>query len=300
MDEKMTVVVLMSTYNGAEYLDTQIQSILAQTGVEVRLFVRDDGSTDGTVDILDRYMRQGQLEYYVGDNVGYVRSFHDLVRMAPKAEFYAFSDQDDLWQPTKLSRGVEQIHAIQSPALYCSNSYRWHGDDPLTAWHDATFYTNLESLLIWPIIQGCTYVFNRQLVEIVRSHQVNYADPHDTWLMLAAAIFGQVIYDPVPSMKYRIHDHQFSNIQSSPLRRKLFNLKEFIFPPGNIESQRAAHLMECFGASMPVESRKAVAAVADYRKSAVAWARLLLSRGQRSASIMRLMRLKMKILLRQL
>lgn len=96
----MKAAVLMSTYNGARFIREQLDSILDQTGeFELDLWVRDDGSTDGTKDILNDYESRGLLRWYTGENLGPAQSFLDLVRRTLGYDWYAFADQDDFWMP---------------------------------------------------------------------------------------------------------------------------------------------------------------------------------------------------------
>ena len=97
----------MSTYNGQKYIRQQIDSILQQTNVEVNLLVRDDGSKDDTIKILDEYKQEGKLTYYTGPNLGPQLSFLNLLNNCPKADYYAFADQDDYWEKDKLSTAVK-------------------------------------------------------------------------------------------------------------------------------------------------------------------------------------------------
>ena len=110
MEDKKNVLVLMSTYNGEKYLREQLDSILKSTGVEVNVLVRDDGSTDSTVDILKEYTSSGKLSYYVDKNVGPAQSFRNLVEACDKNYFaYAYADQDDIWGEEKLFVAVSEI-----------------------------------------------------------------------------------------------------------------------------------------------------------------------------------------------
>ena len=105
------VTVLMSTYNGETYLKEQIDSILAQEGIRVKLLVRDDGSKDSTQQILDDYSKRGLLEWYKGENLKSARSFMNLVdTVSLDADYYAFSDQDDFWEKDKLSRAIDMLN----------------------------------------------------------------------------------------------------------------------------------------------------------------------------------------------
>ena len=122
-------MVLMSTYNGGQFLREQIDSILAQKGVEVRLLVRDDGSKDDTCAILSEYASAHRdIVWRQGENIGFVRSFSALVAMALESEipadYYAFADQDDIWMPEKLSTacGVLATKDPAKPHLFTSNS----------------------------------------------------------------------------------------------------------------------------------------------------------------------------------
>ena len=120
---KRKVTILMSTYNGEDFLEEQLQSLLSQQDVETHILVRDDGSTDRTRDILDHWQDAGKLTWYGGDNLGWAMSFmHLLIHAQPDADYYAFCDQDDIWLPDKLSRAVSMIEQQeQECVLYCSN-----------------------------------------------------------------------------------------------------------------------------------------------------------------------------------
>ena len=117
------VTVLMSTYNGKRFLKEQIESILNQSGVEVTLVIRDDGSSDGTKEILKEYGRLDNVKVLFGENEGPAMSFMSLVRGAEmETEYLAYADQDDIWLPEKLKEAVSAIgHRRERAVLYCSN-----------------------------------------------------------------------------------------------------------------------------------------------------------------------------------
>lgn len=195
-----TVIVLMSTYNGEAHLEEQIKSILNQEGVKVRLVIRDDGSTDGTVDIA----REFTNDVIVGKNIGYRYSFLELIRDAPDADFYALSDQDDIWLPEKLMLAVTMINGKEDsltenqPILYASARHNYINGNieqakELIAYKETSFngFDNGHHL------QGCTMVFNFPLKTVLSSylpHQL--ITSHDVWIhQLCKAIGGEVIYD---------------------------------------------------------------------------------------------------------
>ena len=97
------VQVLLSTYNGEKYLQEQIESIIRQEDVEISLLIRDDGSCDKTIEIIENLKRKNSnIIYYSGNNLGPARSFMDLINKSGNFDYYAFSDQDDVWKSKKL------------------------------------------------------------------------------------------------------------------------------------------------------------------------------------------------------
>lgn len=100
MTERITVI--LSAYNGEKYIQSQIDSILNQTYDNFILYIRDDGSTDGTRKILKQYSeKDSRVKVQYGENIGYVKSFFKMLSEV-NSEYIAFSDQDDIWLPEKL------------------------------------------------------------------------------------------------------------------------------------------------------------------------------------------------------
>ncbi len=203
-----TVQVLMSSYNGEKYIREQIDSILAQRGVSVKLLVRDDGSTDSTCDILKEYENKNLLEVIYGENVGVIKSFLTLVDECNQADYYAYSDQDDVWMPDKLVEGVTQLEKNDGgiPLLYCSALQRVNEK---LEYQDVQSFRglkiNIYSALVRERLAGCTFVFNNMLRELLNgSSKLNINYPHDSWtLLMCYACGGKVIFDCVPHILFR-------------------------------------------------------------------------------------------------
>ena len=126
-----TICVMLSAYNGENYINEQIDSILSQQNVNVLLYIRDDGSTDKTWEIISHFTHTYKnVRILKGENVGWEKSFLKLVDSAPNADLYAFSDQDDAWLPDKLERAYQTIqNEKNSIVLYGSNV--WVTDEKL-------------------------------------------------------------------------------------------------------------------------------------------------------------------------
>lgn len=216
-----TVCVLMSTYNGEKYLEDQIKSVLTQDGVNVHLVVRDDGSHDRTLDILRKYK---DIDIIQGTNVGPCRSFLELIRTAPDADYYAFCDQDDIWDEDKLKIAIEQIglHDGHIPVMYYSNLevvdeqlkfYRLSHDHNLEG-------ANKYAALMESMPTGCTIVFNKYAEQIMRNRIPDNCTMHDTWIYMVCKMLGEVIYDDHAHIKYRQHGN---NVIGTSLKKNSIN-----------------------------------------------------------------------------
>jgi rhamnosyltransferase len=124
-----SVCVLLSTYNGEKYLKELLDSVLNQNcedKIKVSIFVRDDGSSDNTTNILKEYEQNGKIILFGhgGCNLGFAKSFSSLLANAPLSDYYAFCDQDDIWLPDKLISAVERLEKEDNneiPLLYSTN-----------------------------------------------------------------------------------------------------------------------------------------------------------------------------------
>lgn len=213
------VVILLSTYNGENFLREQLDSVLMQDDVDIRVLVRDDGSSDGTIKILEEYQKQVNLSWYSGENMRPAKSFMHLLCAAPDADFYAFCDQDDVWMPEKLGVAIEKIQGANGPAMYCSDTLLV--DSTLQAIRvggiiaDGTF---AESLISNPAT-GCTMVFNKSLRDVAIRYIPAHLDMHDWWLYrICMAIGGYFYFDTTPHIKYRQHGNNV--IGGQHLRRE--------------------------------------------------------------------------------
>ena len=225
-----TVAVLLSSYNGTRYIKEQIDSILAQENVDVTIFVRDDGSKDGTVDLLRTY-DENKVKVFPEENQGVGVSFMRLVYMVPTDfDYYCFSDQDDIWLPEKLSKAVEKLSAEQVPALYASNQLLVDAEGKqYDIRHHKTPATAYEKIMAANQLSGCTFVWNRELHDILVKPEHRPDESffkvriHDIWVILIASIAGKVIYDPEGYIKYRIHGN--NEVGTSERKKNLDKLK---------------------------------------------------------------------------
>lgn len=203
----------MAVRNGQDYLPNQLQSFLEQTYKHWSLYVSDDGSEDATVKIIDDFFSshldvQGGLS--PGPCRGFCQNFQSLINNQEiQSEYYAFSDQDDIWLPEKLQKAVEYLNSVPAdiPALYCSS----------TTLIDSENHTIGESLhprkplgfanaLLHNIASGNTMVFNHRARELLRAASSDMMVVHDWSLyQIVSACGGFVHFDKTPTVLYRQH-----------------------------------------------------------------------------------------------
>lgn len=261
------LIVLMSAYNGEKYLPEQLDSILNQDcerfgKASFSLLVRDDGSQDGTREILEQYALQypDRISWYPGENVGVINSFWDLLERAGENEYYAFSDQDDYWMPGKLTRAVEKLEELEQqetergeggrtgkPLLYCCRPRLVDGE--LRSLESEIIHPAIrpafENALIENISTGCTQVFNQELRNRIIGHLPEFTIMHDWWLYLIATCFGQIYYDEESFLCYRQHGNNVVGVQTSQIGEFKMRARRFRSNRGNI-SHQAGELVRIF------------------------------------------------------
>lgn len=208
------VTILLCTYNGARFLPPQLSSFEAQDFTDWRLVASDDGSTDDTIATLERFrskLESGRAEIRHGPRQGFVANFLSLAcDRSISSDYYAFSDQDDVWEPGKLSRAVARLRALPAnePALYCSRT-RLIDEDGRDRGFSPLFRRrpSFRNALVQSIGGGNTMVFNSAVRDLFMLAGPNaQVAAHDWWAyLLTAAVGGHVIYDPEPNVRYRLH-----------------------------------------------------------------------------------------------
>jgi len=263
------IAVLLSTYDGEAYLEAQLASLAAQEGVEVEVFARDDGSSDATREILARHADRwpALAALAKGPNLGPAMSFLGLLAAAPDGfDGYAFCDQDDVWLPDKLGRAARRLAEVPSgrPALYCSRvmcvdaELRPQGPAPIK--DDGRF----EHLLYENIAFGVTVVMNAAAARLVRSRPpVSGVIMHDWWCALTVSAFGEVIYDPEPSVLYRQHGGNEIGQASAPLAELRRQARMFARSPSRywpVHAQ-AAEFLRLWGSALDPRRLESVRAL---------------------------------------
>jgi hypothetical protein len=222
MSSLTEVEVLLATYNGARFLREQIDSILAQDYGNIRVLARDDGSSDGTVEILDQYAKRFPGCFRVMPSsapTGSAKNNFLLLMKASTADHVCFADQDDVWLPAKVTRTKQAMDQLQSrwgakiPLLVFTDMHVV--DENLTILHESFWsrmninpdrMRSLAKLLVQSLVTGCTAMLNRPLLEL-SLRMPDEAFMHDRWIGLLAAFMGKSSEVRIPTVLYRQHEH---------------------------------------------------------------------------------------------
>lgn len=239
------VAILMATYNGEQFIEKQIESILEQSYDNFTLYIRDDGSTDSTLDIIERFKLKDKrivLINHRDDTPGaYVNFLHLLnyMKFSESYDFYFLADQDDIWKKDKIKKMISFLKTRREPCLVYSNMSIidqndqvlrevYHVENELSRFNKYFLFFNYNSF-IW----GCTTCFNRALFDLLPILDIksdykylkNFS--HDKYLSEVAVQFGSIIYLDEPLIEYRRHEKNVSDFEfkSSSIGKHFFEEK---------------------------------------------------------------------------
>lgn len=212
------VSICMATYQGVKYLDTQLDSILNQTFNNWHLYIRDDGSDDGTKNLIMKYVTNypdkiTDLSNIHGGGNSQKNFLTSLkwITENEKSDFYMLCDQDDFWLPTKIETTISRAVNRSQPILVhtdltvvdenletiCESFMQYGRLNPQKR--------DLAHLLVQNNVTGCTMLWNRQLNDLINYDEGDNILMHDWWIALVAAGHGEVIFVPKQTMLYRQH-----------------------------------------------------------------------------------------------
>ena len=268
MNSKPTVSVLLSTYNGHQYIRELIDSVLVQEDVDVKLQVRDDGSSDDTIEILKTY-KDPRITIRTGPNMKPALSFLALLHECDDADYYAYCDQDDYWYPHKLRTAIEELKSINDPALFISTydvcdeqlnkmfTFDMKFEEPL----------RLQDVLLYRAPSACNMVFNHALREVINRSNPGFVRMHDFWTFIVALSHDYpVITKSVPLIKYRQHAGEQVGITPSVMTR----VKRLVRSSSEGNNERWRQAKEAYDAykdEIPDDKRDILETVVKYRDS---------------------------------
>ncbi len=203
MDKK--VAVLISTYNGEKYLAEQLDSILSQTYQNIEIVIRDDGSKDSTIAIIEGYQKKhSNILLEKGENVGFLKSFFSLLQFE-NADYYAFCDQDDIWVENKVELAVEALSKADEtkPNMVFGNSDYYDENMNFVRKGEEHKTFSFRNSLYECVAQGMTMTINETARRMILEHIPEKCLFHDWWTYMICSGNGNVFYNDVTTVKYR-------------------------------------------------------------------------------------------------
>ena len=274
------VSVALATYNGVAYLEELLASIEAQDYARLEIVVSDDGSTDGTLELLSTrsWARPHRLLPSSG-RAGVIGNFSRALAGC-EGRYVALSDQDDYWRADKISSLVARIETLErdgdrdAPALVFSDievvddQLRTSAQSFFAASYNSSACRSFADFLLTNHVPGCATLFNRALLQRALPVPAGF-HMHDWWLMATAAAFGRIDYVDLPLIKYRQHA---GNVVGAGERRRTVSSRlrkvlrpgawiawvRFIVPPlkaVEITVNNLRLLEQRYGTSLPPEAR---------------------------------------------
>lgn len=267
-------LVLLSTYNGMQYLHEQLDSLIAQKDVDLTILVRDDGSSDGTQELLETYRQRfpDKIIINIADNIGCTGSFFALMKLAAEKytdfDYYAFSDQDDVWLPDKLSAAVKALDSIKNNIrlYYCCPKLVDENLNPIEARPLVAKSTLEEAFILQPCI-GCSMVFSKDLLKKAAIANPLKVNIHDAWTYkVCLSLGGKVVYDSTPYILYRQHS---SNVigRTQGFKKKWKRRLDYFYSSKRIKSGQALLILNTYKSEIPERENHVLLNISSYHDS---------------------------------
>ena len=258
------IEILMATYNGEKYVKEQIDSIIHQTYENWKLLIRDDNSTDKTLEILKEYEKKDKRIKVIEDkkgNLGFVKNFEELLIYSNK-EWVMFSDQDDYWLENKIEKYVSILNSnpndiLKKPILIHSNSFICN--DNLEIIKKEFINSNIaskyneDSYYFFYFVQGSTVLINRVMIDLALPFSKNVT-VHDRYLHLLAEFLGKRIFINESLIKYRQHSNNKIGAKGSSIISKILKKRYF----HNEDRELILEIQNKYTEKLEIEKRKKI------------------------------------------
>ncbi len=242
MKIKKSIDIILATFNGEKYLKKQLDSILNQeSNYDFKIIIRDDGSTDSTIDILEKYENKFPNKFkIIKDNIGKLGCGYNFLKISEysNADYIFFSDQDDIWDKYKMQAMIKEMennedkYSDKTPIIIHSDLKIVDQDEKVM--HESYnsfvklngYQQNRLNKLLIRNFPGCCMMINKSLLNRVLPYPKNDIYIHDIWFFLVASIFGKVIYLDQKLTYYRIHNNNTIGIGE---KKGVYNKNIFTF-----------------------------------------------------------------------
>lgn len=251
------IAILLSSYNGNDYIEEQIESIYKQNYSDFQLYIRDDGSEKKFVDKLKQLQNKYPFVLMEGENIGFVKSFMTLLEQVDDAKFYAFADQDDIWLPNKLQTAMnwfEENGNTEIPQLFHSAYDVIDSESRAVTGH--FYFSNKQYDFRRSITEnhysGFSMMINQDLRKKMLQGDADRIGYHDWWAAMIVHAFGEGYSDDKVTALHRAHG---DNVTTFNMSRRLQWLRDSLLEESDIR-KRALEFERCFGNLLSNTDRK--------------------------------------------
>lgn len=229
-----SIAILMCTYNGAQFIRAQLDSILSQTHDNWTLYISDDGSKDATRQIIESYkerLPEKKLILLEGPQRGFSRNFISLIKNPQiDSDYFAFCDQDDVWLDDKLERSIKCASSFSTsqPFLYCSRTRLINADGEPTGLSPLFMKRpSFQNALVQSLAGANTMLINTATKRLLSGIPDDAPIPAHDWLayLVVSAAGGAIVYDALPSLNYRQHEFNLIGANAG-VKAKLSRLRK--------------------------------------------------------------------------
>lgn len=254
------IAVLMATYNGAKYIGEQLESLSRQSCDMFHIFIRDDGSTDSTVQLVNDFAQSHPgLVTVVEDGEKHLGAAKSFMLMLSKvdSDYYMFCDQDDVWMDSKIEKTfarMQQVEKDETPVVVATDLKVV--DENLKTVKESfnadlkidVFRKHPQLICVRHVVTGCTMMFNRY-AKMASLPMSDLATMHDEWVALCVHFKGGIIeIIDEPTICYR--QHSSNTLGANQATRGIFN--RVLARSGREQFKSAAKLLKReFGLSFP-------------------------------------------------
>jgi glycosyltransferase involved in cell wall biosynthesis len=201
------VTVLLATFNGVSFLHGQLASLSEQQDVDIEVMVNDDGSTDGTMEILEAWKKKGLIiSITESNNLGSTKAFLRLLQDCKEKPFVAFCDQDDIWEPNKLKMQIQLCEEDIPTLVFSRRKYLDSSGRSIGISSNFKKSPSFGNALIENIAPGNTVLLNLPAIKVVNSYVFPDITHYDSWIYLLISNFGKCKKINEPLVQYRIHE----------------------------------------------------------------------------------------------
>lgn len=260
----------MATYNGGKYIENQILSILQQTYKDWILYIHDDGSSDNTIEMINKYVEMDDRIIHIDDGVTGLRAGKNFLHTLSysKQNYAIFCDQDDVWLENKLEellREIEKSDSRDEPVLIYSDGYPWDENGVIHQESISTEHARkLQDFIMFNGgYQGCSIIMNKSLIELTKSYN-GYVHHHDDLVSLIAHTFGKVKFYPKQLMLYRQHGEAVTGNKNFEKRKfhGVFNNAGYVISKAHFRLKTEFYMF--FENDMSAENRNVFKSYFDY------------------------------------